>query len=122
MFTRKLAECRRELRGGQASYLLMGKGDFGSRNLSVTWVEGSAGSEQKRHAHDGSEQVYVVVRGSGRMRVGEEEALVGPGTVVFVPPGTLHSIQGVGDEPLVYVSATTPPFDSPPDRWKPQAP
>lgn len=118
MFTRSLEESRRELRGGQASYLLVGRGDFGSRHLAVTWVEGGAGSEQRRHAHPESEQVYVVVRGNGRMKVGDEERLVGPGTAVFVPPGALHAIAQVGDEPLVYVSATAPPFEAPPDRWK----
>ena len=36
------------------------------------------------------------------------------GTMVLVPPRTGHSIRNTGSEPMVYVSATAPPFDMPP--------
>ena len=32
------------------------------------------GQSQKAHAHDGSDKVYLVVEGSGRLRIGDEEA------------------------------------------------
>jgi len=98
-------------RGGQLSYLLLDKGQFGSSRLSVTWVEGKPGSEQQVHAHKANEQVYVIVRGRGLMRVGDEQESVEAGDLVFIPPKTDHAIRNVGDEPLVYVSATSPPFD-----------
>jgi mannose-6-phosphate isomerase-like protein (cupin superfamily) len=98
-------------RSGQESYLLLAKGRFGSQNLAINWVAGAPGSEQRPYAHDVQEQVYVIVRGRGVMHVGDEAQGVEPGTLVFVPPATLHSIRNVGAEPLVYVSATAPPFD-----------
>jgi mannose-6-phosphate isomerase-like protein (cupin superfamily) len=49
------------------------------------------------------------------MKVGDEEEEVGPGTMVFVPPSTGHAVRNTGTEPLVYVSATSPPFDLPPE-------
>jgi mannose-6-phosphate isomerase-like protein (cupin superfamily) len=110
MYVQTLEESPRNHRGGQVSYLLLTKGQFGSENLSVTWVEGGPGSEQLLHAHPANEQVYVIVRGRGLMKVGEEEQEVEAGTLVFTPPGTQHAIRNVGDEPLVYVSATAPPF------------
>ena len=30
--------------------------------------------------------------------------------MILVPPGTDHSIRNVGEEKLIYVSATSPPF------------
>lgn len=117
MFTQTLDESPRERRGGQVSYLLLAPGQFGSKNLSITWVEGALDSEQEAHSHAGREQVYVIVAGSGLMRVGDEEDEVQAGTVILVPPGTRHSIRNLGPEPLVYVSATSPPFDIPPGRW-----
>jgi len=98
-------------RGGQLSYLLLDRGQFGSSRLSVTWVEGKPGSEQQIHAHEANEQVYVIVRGRGLMRVDDEQEPVEAGDLVFIPPKTDHAIRNVGDEPLVYVSATSPPFD-----------
>jgi mannose-6-phosphate isomerase-like protein (cupin superfamily) len=37
---------------------------------------------------------------------------VGPGTLVFVPPTTPHAIRAIGGQQLVYVSATSPPFEA----------
>ena len=100
-------------RGGQESFLLLTRGQFGSRNLSITWVNCDPGSEQAVHSHRHNEQVYVIVRGQGLMKVSGEEQPVGPGTLVFVPPGKDHAIRNVGDEPLLYISATSPPFEPP---------
>jgi len=112
VYTRKLDEGPQHHRGGQISHLLLTAGDAGSENLSVTWVEGEPESEQERHAHADSEQVYVIVQGKGLMHVAGEEEEVGPGTLVFVPKGALHSIRNLDTEKLVYVSATSPPFSA----------
>jgi mannose-6-phosphate isomerase-like protein (cupin superfamily) len=98
-------------RGGQRSYLLLGGGQFGAKNLAITWVEGKPGSMQAVHGHPDNEQVYVIVRGRGVMQVADEMEEVGEGTLVFIPPGAAHAIKNTGDDPLVFVSATSPPFD-----------
>ena len=116
MFVQTLSESPRNERGGQVSRLLLTRGQFGSGRLSVTWVEGGPGSEQQLHAHPESEQVYVIVQGRGIMSAGDETQQVEAGTLVFIPPGTAHAIRNVGEGPLVYVSATSPPFRLPPPR------
>jgi mannose-6-phosphate isomerase-like protein (cupin superfamily) len=98
-------------RGGQDSYLLLKKGQFGSRNLVVTWVDCEPGGEQQMHVHDSEEQVYIVVRGHGLMKTGDEEQAVSAGTLIFVPPGTAHAIRNTGDDTLTFVSAASPPMD-----------
>lgn len=105
-----LEQSPRNHRGGQVSHLLLASGQFGSQNLAVTWVEGEPGSEQAVHSHDGREQVYVIVQGRGAMRVGDEVEEVSAGTSILVPPGTDHSIRNIGEDNLIYVSATSPPF------------
>jgi mannose-6-phosphate isomerase-like protein (cupin superfamily) len=86
----------------------MDAGDLGARNLSVTWVDVPPGVEQRAHSHEESEQVYVVVRGRGRMTVAGDVEEVGEGDLVFIPPATEHGIVNDGSEPLVYVSAASP--------------
>ena len=98
-------------RGGQDSYLLLKKGQFGSRNLVVTWVDCEPGGEQQMHVHDSEEQVYIVVRGHGLMKTGDEEQDVSAGALIFVPPGTPHAIRNTGEETLTFVSAASPPMD-----------
>jgi mannose-6-phosphate isomerase-like protein (cupin superfamily) len=99
-------------RGGQKSYLLLTEGQFGARNLAITWVEGAPGSMQAVHGHPDNEQIYVIVRGHGVMQVADEMQEVGQGTLVYIPPGAAHAIKNTSDEPLVFVSATSPPFDA----------
>ena len=114
MFVQTLEQSPRNERGGQLSYLLLAPGQFGSKNLAITWVEGAPGSEQEQHQHATQEQAYVIVSGRGLMKVGGEEREVTAGAMVLVPPRTGHSMLNTGSEPLVYVSATAPPFDMPP--------
>jgi mannose-6-phosphate isomerase-like protein (cupin superfamily) len=106
---RRLSEAHVEERNRLRSHFLLDAGDLGSRNLAVTWVDVAPGAKQKSHSHEDSEQVYVIVRGSGRMTVAGDQEQVGPGDLVFIPPATDHSIVNDGSEPLVYVSAMAPP-------------
>jgi mannose-6-phosphate isomerase-like protein (cupin superfamily) len=87
----------------------MDAGDLGARNLSVTWVDVPPGAEQRSHSHEDSEQVYVIVRGRGRVHVAGDEEDVGEGDLVFIPPATDHGIVNDGTETLVYVTAASPP-------------
>lgn len=99
------------VRGGQVSHLLFAP-EFGTRNVTVTWVRGEPGSQQEVHLHRDSEQVYVIVRGRGTMIVDGEERRVEAGCAVLIPPLTRHAIRNTGDEPLEYVTATTPPLEA----------
>lgn len=106
-------ESPRNERAGQVSYLLLAPGQFGSAHMAITLVQGDPGSEQPMHSHLEAEQVYVIVAGTGVMRVDDEEQEVGPGTLVFIPPGADHAIRNTGSTSLTYVSATSPPFRMP---------
>ena len=109
MRLRRLSESAVEERGRLRSHFLMDAGDLGSRNLTVTWVDVPPGAEQRAHSHEEAEQVYVIVRGRGRMQVAGDVQEVGEGDLVFSPPATQHGIVNDGSETLVYVSAASPP-------------
>jgi mannose-6-phosphate isomerase-like protein (cupin superfamily) len=87
----------------------MDAGDLGARNLSITWVDVAPGAEQRSHSHEDSEQIYVIVRGRGRMQVAGDVEEVGEGDLVFIPPATDHGIVNDSSETLVYVTAASPP-------------
>jgi mannose-6-phosphate isomerase-like protein (cupin superfamily) len=106
---RRLSEAAAEERGPLRSHFLLDAGDLGSRNLTVTWVDIPPGGEQRAHSHPDSEQVYVIVRGTGRMRVAGDSEQVAEGDLVFIPPGAAHGIVNDGAEQLVYISAASPP-------------
>ena len=99
---------KRELEG-LVSHILLEEGDAPGGELSITWVDVEPGAEQKPHSH-APQQVYVITRGTGRMRVGDEEREVREGHMAFIPPEIEHGIVNTGDEVLTYVSAATPAF------------
>ncbi len=110
MFRRRRSEALRRERDELVSRILLHDGDLAETRLTVTWVDVAPGSGQRPHGH-APEQVYVILRGRGRMRVGDEELVVGEGDLIHIPPGTLHGIENLADEVLTYVSAATPTID-----------
>ncbi len=52
------------------------------------------------HAHDGQEEVYLVLEGSGLVRVGGVETTVGAGSAVFIPGDAPHSCENTGTSDL----------------------
>jgi len=108
---RNKANAPRRERSGLVSRILLQEGDLPDLGLTATWVEVAPGARQRLHDH-ASEQVYVVVAGEGRMRVGDEERRVGSGDLVYVPSGAIHGIENVADGMLTYVSAATPALDA----------
>jgi mannose-6-phosphate isomerase-like protein (cupin superfamily) len=110
VFRRRRSEAPRRERDGLVSRNLLHAGDLAETRLTVTWVDVAPGSGQRPHGH-APEQVYVIVKGRGRMRVGDEELVVGEGDLIHIPPETLHGIENLADEVLTYVSAATPTID-----------
>ena len=63
------------------------------------------------HTHIESEEALYVVEGTGRLKCGEEEADIGPGTAFFSPLGVAHEVKNTGDIPLKIVWAYAPPLE-----------
>ena len=65
------------------------------------YVLPSGGTDlQKPHREP---EIYYVIRGRGRMRAGNEDRPVGPGSMVFVPPGVEHRFHDIEEELTVLV-------------------
>ena len=110
MFKKSRSEAERRERDGLVSHILLQEGDLPGARMTVTWVDVAPGSRQRAHSH-APEQVYVVVRGRGKMRIGDEERWVEAGDLIFIPPEAVHGIENPSDEVLTYVSAATPNVD-----------
>ena len=55
-----------------------------------------------------STEAYYIVEGRGRMRVGEEQADLGPGDAVVIPPGSVQSIENTGPGDLAFLGIVDP--------------
>jgi len=109
VLVRRLADAPVEEWHRLRSRVLMDAGELGSRNMSVTWLEIPAGTEQAMRSHGESEQVYVVVGGAGTMSVAGDTQRVEAGDLIMVPPATDHAIANEDGEELACLSVQSPP-------------
>jgi quercetin dioxygenase-like cupin family protein len=97
---------------GQAKFSIekMGKsrlvqGDFLFAGLNSF----EPGQEHAPHAHEGQDKLYVVLKGSGAVRIGDQTELLTTGDAAFAPAGVIHSISNPGPERLVVMAVLGPP-------------
>ena len=65
--------------------------------LGVSTLAPGGALHEHRHTQD---EVYLVLEGSGLVRVGDEELTVGAGSAVFIPGDALHSCENTGTSDL----------------------
>ncbi len=70
-------------------------------SLSVRYIEVDGIVSPHSHTH---EETIFYIEGRGIARVGEEEVRIRPGTMLVIPPGTVHSSIREGMEPLRYLA------------------
>jgi mannose-6-phosphate isomerase-like protein (cupin superfamily) len=81
-----------------------------SMNQSLAEATVPPGGETEEHYHQASEEIYLFTSGSGRMKLGDEEAEVSAGDTVVIPPGTPHKLWNTGAEPLKLLCCCAPAY------------
>ena len=80
------------------------------RNQSLAEATLPPGGETAEHYHPEAEELYYFTSGSGRLRLGEDEADVGAGDCVVIPPGTPHKLFNPGPAELVLLCCCAPAY------------
>ena len=78
---------------------LISKGVTRSENLTLGIASLPPGGALREHRHT-QEEVYLVLEGSGLVRVGDEGLIVEAGSAVFIPGDALHSCENTGTSDL----------------------
>ena len=71
------------------------------------------GESSSRHNHDASEEVDIIVRGSGTLVDGNERMPFKEGDWMFIPTAVFHQHINNGNEPLWLIWMYTPPGELP---------
>lgn len=66
------------------------------------------GAYVELHRHREAEEIFYVISGQGKARIGDEVSQIGPGSVLWAPPGTGHGIVNTGTEPLKFIIVAYP--------------
>jgi len=74
--------------------------ELAATGVNVGYTEVAPGQRGSRHAHAHEAEVWLFFAGHGLAIVGDEEREVGPGTVVYTPPGVEHQFVNTGAEPV----------------------
>ena len=65
------------------------------------------GHEPRPHSHP-NEQIAYILSGRIKFVVGKEEHILGPGSLLVVPPNVEHWGEVIGDEPVMNLDVFTP--------------
>jgi len=77
-------------------------GGVGTTSSAVVYFEVEPGEYLGRHT-DSAEEILLVLDGEGVAFVGDEEAVVGPGSLAVVPALAPHGVRATGDRTLKVV-------------------
>ncbi len=66
------------------------------------------GQAQRVHAHEGSDKVYYVLRGTGRFTVGDAERDLAEGHAVIARAGDPHGVRNDTEDDLVLLVTMAP--------------
>ena len=87
----------------------------GAHNIYMGRFRVPAGTRSRPHYHEGCESALYMLTGSVRIRWGdhlEQEIVVEPGDMLYVPPRVTHVVENVSDtEPADYVVARDSPLE-----------
>ena len=105
-----------EVEPGYAGVFKQIRARLGLRAFGINQVDLPPGVEGREHDHadSGQEEVYLVLAGSGTMRIDDDEVELKPGRYVFVASASVRK-PVAGPEGLSWVAIGAPPQDG----WEP---
>jgi mannose-6-phosphate isomerase-like protein (cupin superfamily) len=90
---------------------LLAHRNSGIRQQSLAEARLAPGAATAPHFHLQTEEIYYILSGTGRMRIGEEQRDVGPGDAIAIPPRAIHTIANIGTSPLVFLCCCAPGYE-----------
>jgi quercetin dioxygenase-like cupin family protein len=97
---------------GVTSLQLLFPENSASRRITVTRVTIVRGARNPPHRHASSEQVWVALRGKGRLLLDDDRAVpFAAGDIVRFEDNELHGFENSADAEFEYLSITSPPIN-----------
>jgi len=105
------ADPSRELLTPEHCFILEVANDAGDPDVSIARARVLPGVTTAWHRVEDIDERYVIVRGTGKVEVGDLPAtVVSEGDVVRIPANTPQRVTNVGDDDLVFFAVCTPRF------------
>jgi mannose-6-phosphate isomerase-like protein (cupin superfamily) len=90
---------------GVLKKVLLQKADLIEGRLQmVNWCILKGGKSFQAHYHQDMEEIFILLKGKARIRVGEEEADLAEEEAVVIPLPMVHEMKNVGEEEVEYIA------------------
>jgi mannose-6-phosphate isomerase-like protein (cupin superfamily) len=85
--------------------VLLQKADLsGGRVQMVNWCRMEPEKGFRAHYHEDMEEIFIILKGQAKILVDGEEAEMGKGDAVVIPPREVHEMKNAGGEDLEYLA------------------
>jgi len=81
------------------------------QNQSLAEASIPVGGSTAEHYHPKSEEIYYILQGHGKMKIGEEVREVSELDGIAIPPGAPHKIWNTGQIELVLLCMCAPAYE-----------
>ena len=92
--------------GNEIEFML--SGEQTGESLTVGLASVPVGNGPPPHVHYSEDELFLILEGEYRIYLNGDWTPVGPGTVVYLPRGSVHTFQVVGDKPGRHWTLQTP--------------
>lgn len=87
--------------------VLTGEGLLPTQNFTTGYVVVQPGGKVPLHSHS-NEEVYVIIHGTARMVIEQEEANMNAVSAVYIPSDAEHELHNIGESQLVFLFVYSP--------------
>lgn len=71
----------------------------------INWAKIEAGKSFRTHYHEDMDEVFIIIRGTAAIKIGNEKEDMQAGDAVLVPAGSAHAMKNTGNEAMEYLVA-----------------
>ncbi len=110
MFVRRFCDCKEIIASDNCilrELLNVEHGDHVECRYSMAWAKVPVGKTTLKHAMKTTE-VYWIIKGKGKMHIGDEVEEVGAYDTIYIPPNAIQYIENTGDEELEFICIVDP--------------
>ena len=92
---------------GRTTRVLTGQNLLPTKNFTAGYVVIQPKGRIPLHTHS-NEEIYIFVKGNGRIRVGSKEESVKAVSAIYIEPNAEHLLQNTGDDEMIMIFIYSP--------------
>jgi len=92
---------------GRTTRVLTGQNLLPTKNFTAGYVVIQPKGRIPLHTHS-NEEIYIFVKGTGKIKVGFEEEIVRAVSAIYIEPNAEHLLQNTGDDEMIMIFVYSP--------------